>query len=751
MLVLKRIFYSFPVQLVIMHFKKNKTLLVFWLLLFGLVTSNLGATFGSAFLFLDPEYMGKVNFWGFLWLGMAIGFFMMVWNISSYMMQSFRFPFLATLYSPFYHFSLNNSLIPLSFLITYCIIVIRFQYTNEFAPPRSIIFDIGGFLLGILSITLLTAMYFSYMNHNLRSMLESLKKGNINAPVEHKANIQTGSAWEMAHKYPKQWRVDYFVTQRFKLRAVRGVEHYSTESVQAVFQQNHKNALVMQIVALFALLALGFLMDIPAFQLPAAASFVLVFSMLMGMAGAFSYWFTEWRTVGVFVLLVILNFFSQYEWINYHTKAYGLQYKMEKTPYNNARIKALSSDELIKKDMAHTLPILDNWKAKVQPLYCNGEKPNMLLLNYSGGGIRATVWSMWVSQQLDKLLDGQLLDHTFLMTGASGGIVSAAYLRELHYLQQQGTSINLQDTTYLDNIAQDYLNPMALSIAVNDLFYPMQSFEVVGQTYRKNRAYMFEKQLHLNTDSVMGNRTLKDYAQAEQAALIPMLLISPTIINDSRKLFISSQPVSYLTRPFNKYGFTYATLEPDGIDFQAFFKKHHPENLLLSSAIRMNATYPFILPPTFLPTEPLVQVMDAGFRDNYGFEATFRFLYVFQDWLKENVNQVICIQVRAQQKVVEVSKFTESLAEKMFKPLTVFVSGELQDNYNDFSANFVDDVLEGKLEVLDFEYIPSKKDAEASMSFHLTKKEKLDIQQAIDKPENRERMERLRELMNEER
>ena len=65
---MKFIYYSFPVQLLILHIKKNKSLLLWWLLLFGIITYNIAASYGGAYLFLDPEYLGKVNFLSFFWI-----------------------------------------------------------------------------------------------------------------------------------------------------------------------------------------------------------------------------------------------------------------------------------------------------------------------------------------------------------------------------------------------------------------------------------------------------------------------------------------------------------------------------------------------------------------------------------------------------------------------------------------------------------------------------------------------------------
>ena len=53
-----------------------------------------------------------------------------------------------------------------------------------------------------------------------------------------------------------------------------------------------------------------------------------------------------------------------------------------------------------------------------------------------------------------------------------------------------------------------------------------------------------------------------------------------------------------------------------------------------------------VLPNVWLPSEPVIDVMDAGLRDNFGQETTLRFLSSFDDWIKENTRGVLILQIR---------------------------------------------------------------------------------------------------------
>ena len=103
-----RFIFSFPIQLLVLLFKKNHMLLLYWLLLFYMVLGDLKSRFGTPYLFLDPEYMGHVGLRSFFIMGFTTGSFIMVFNMSSYIINGFRFPFIATLSRPFMKYCINN-------------------------------------------------------------------------------------------------------------------------------------------------------------------------------------------------------------------------------------------------------------------------------------------------------------------------------------------------------------------------------------------------------------------------------------------------------------------------------------------------------------------------------------------------------------------------------------------------------------------------------------------------------------------
>ena len=139
----------------------------------------------------------------------------------------------------------------------------------------------------------------------------------------------------------------------------------------------------------------------------------------------------------------------------------------------------------------------------------------MIFINVSGGGLRSGTFVMNTLQQLDSAVNGRLMPHTMLISGASGGMLAATYYRELYRTKQKDNSFNLYSTQYSDNIAKDLLNPLFSSMVSRDIFSPAQKFAVGEYKYVKDRGYAFEQKLNENTEGLL-NLQLKDYAAAKK-------------------------------------------------------------------------------------------------------------------------------------------------------------------------------------------------------------------------------------------
>jgi hypothetical protein len=431
----------------------------------------------------------------------------------------------------------------------------------------------------------------------------------------------------------------------------------------------------------------------------------------------------------------------RWDWIDPRNKAYGLNYTnvSARPSYERDSVLALCTLEKMKADQASMIQVLEQWKARQ-----GVPKPLMYLVSVSGGGTRSATFTFHVLRRADSLLGGDLMKKTFLITGASGGMLGAGYYRELYRNQQLGKRVDIQSDKHVEAISGDLLNPLFSSMVTRDIFAPAQKFKVGPYAYIKDRGYAFEQQLSLNTGGIL-NQRLAEYKDDESNARIPLMFFNSTITSDGRKMTISTQPVSFMMRnwPDSSSG---VLGEPDAIDFGAFFHRQDPQNLRLLSAMRINATFPYVLPNVWLPSTPVVDLMDAGIRDNYGQETALRFLQVFNDWLKENTAGVVLIQIRDRKPSEwEPTIRQEGLSGLFAKPLTVIQMNwmKIQDYYHEEMVSLSNDRFDFPFEKLSFSYYPTGSAKGAALNFHLTNKEKRDIHEALYNEGNQLRFRRL--------
>ncbi len=376
--------------------------------------------------------------------------------------------------------------------------------------------------------------------------------------------------------------------------------------------------------------------------------------------------------------------------------------------------------------------------------------PKLIILNTSGGGLRSTLWTLYSLQYADSCLNGELLKHIQFITGSSGGMIGAAYLRELYWEKQSGMIDNIYDREYLHKAGKDILNPMLFSLAVSDFFFPLQKVEKGHHKYNKDRGYAFEWKLNENTDNIM-NRTLADYAQPESEALIPMMVFVPTIANDARKLLVASQPVSYLTQ--NSFT-NRVSVEPvfDGIEFSKFFEKQEAKDVHFTSVLRMNSSFPYISPIVTLPSDPYIEVIDAGMRDNFGMELTLKYLYTFKNWIATNTSGVVILQIRDKRKenIVDENP-SKTIIQNISLPMGVLYSNlfATQDYNQNQLLEYASIWFEQKVDVINFELRNEKTD-KISLSWHLTQTEKRKILESVNMPENQASLLRLKLLLQQE-
>jgi len=724
-------------------------LLFFWLVLFAFTTQSFANKLGIPYLFLAPEYQGKVGIWSFAILGFSLGAFIMAFNIYSYILHAKRFPFLGTLNRPFLKFCINNSIIPLLFFATYIYCSADFLKTTELISNTRVLTLMLAFIAGNLLFIVLAAAYFFPTNKNIYKITGTTAEQLEDLIRKKRSGFRRPSSFTFRDRYKNKWRVDSYMSNPFKVMLARDTEHYEPETLRKVFFQNHVNASFFEAILVVIFLLVGAFQFNSYFVIPAAASACLVFTVILMLISILMSWLKGWTFSFLLAVILIIDLATgRWDFLSYRNQVYGLNYNKEPVQYNTATIDSLNQNLLaVSSDKAEHLEILNQWLIKRRKEKKNSAfKPKLIIINASGGGLRSSLWTLKCLQVCDSMLDGNLMSDTKLLTGSSGGTIGAAYFREMH-LQRDNLKHNIYSRFYLDNISKDALNRTLFTFATNDIFVRFRNREFNNDQYTLDRGMTFEDEMNINTDWLL-NRRITDYRADVESGKIPMMVISPSIVNDGRRLLISSQPMSYFTyRDPEKL--ERLNLGMENVDFNLLFKDHNEENLRMITALRMNSTFPYILPFPTLPTNPQVEVMDAGLRDNFGTKISVRYIHEFSSWIEKNTSGIILLQIRDTEKIIEPKETDHSYLTKFTNPIGSFYGNLFNDQ--EYNMDQFMDLASETIHVpiykipLEIRYSPGE---HIALSWHLTKLEKKKVIQSIHAPWNRESLEEMRRLLN---
>ena len=316
--------------------------------------------------------------------------------------------------------------------------------------------------------------------------------------------------------------------------------------------------------------------------------------------------------------------------------------------------------------LATSLDVLEAWTPFARGQSIDpGIKPKLAVVCVTGGAARSAYWSAVVLDRLGQEVavrdrgpnQRRTFDaHVRLITGASGGMMGAAhYVTHLYDLDRAAPEGQGMPVDWVHAVPTDSLQRVARSMALRapaSLFIPW----LVGGDGDRGIA--------LERDWVHLRRVrFADLRPAEHAGRLPSLVVSPMTVEDGRRALITNldlrraprRPAPRATESlaFNRGGDLSADdTNGGGIDaysrsaFELFKVFPAAGGLLLATAARMSATFPFVSPAAYLPTEPPLRVVDAGYYDGYGVDLAVAWLAEHRDWLLENTSGVVLIQIR---------------------------------------------------------------------------------------------------------
>jgi len=708
--------------------------LLIWVFLLATLAGWVGKGFGGAYLFLEPEYLGEEGFWSLFLVGGALGAFLFAYMVTFFINESYRFHFIALTRRPFFTLFYNNLLLPGSFIAWYFYQFVSFHARTQGGLTWLVWEKALSLMLGVVLVFLVFSAFFFSQRGIIEHYGRKLEEGLTQGSGKHKRRVILGRAREAWSAKPV---TSHFLLFPFRIVRADAVEAATFRDIVRFLNLHHGKLLLWQILTFLLIATLGLLDDKPYFQIPAGATFLLVLSLIIMIMGGISFWFRRLGVVAMLGLILAVGLVNQLEVFRGHNQAFGMNYEVPPAPYTMAHLDSLAGPKDYQADRAATLAALNSWKRQYHQRYGWNRKPRAVFVMASGGGLRSAFWTFHTLQQLDSLTEGRLSDEIRLMTGASGGMFGQAYFRELYLRKQQGELSSLQGAHYRENISQDLLNRIFFK-SYTDLLLPRRTVSWDGHTYDRETGYAFDQQVMKNLPEFR-DRRLGDYQLPEAQGLIPHLILTPTVINQARQLYISASPVSYLSQP-NQITRHYRS-RGSGIEFRRLFARHDADSVYWATALRMNASFPVFMPMVELPTHPRMEVMDAGAIDNYGTMTTVKYLFEFRDWFARNTEGVVFLQIRDNDRVDPIRDAPHhDFLSRLLAPLGEGYNSmvEAKDMSGDYLLAFVDHWYQGQVEVIPIAYPQETSKDPASLSWHLTQREKQELLRSIYTPANQE-------------
>lgn len=272
---------------------------------------------------------------------------------------------------------------------------------------------------------------------------------------------------------------------------------------------------------------------------------------------------------------------------------------------------------------------LEAWKQ------ARGGKAPLVVVAVDGGGIRAAVWTTVVMAQLERDVPG-FPYFVRVVTGASGGMVGiASWVGSLQPPDSADRHRDLDNGALthrdlVDRVAADSLGAVARELVFKDLILPPFLHATSDRGLALERAW--EKSTRIL------EQRFSDLAHGEAAGWRPSLLVSPLIVEDGRRLLISNMDVGDLTT---------VPVAPTSLQAIEYFGhiEPRPGTLRVSTAVRLNASFPYVSPAAELPTDPARHTLDAGYYDEHGVELAGTWIWTRREWLLENTSGVLLVQV----------------------------------------------------------------------------------------------------------
>jgi hypothetical protein len=302
--------------------------------------------------------------------------------------------------------------------------------------------------------------------------------------------------------------------------------------------------------------------------------------------------------------------------------------------------------------LVRPIDALDGWRR------AEATRPPLVVVATSGGAYRAAFWTAMVLDELASRPSTRPLARSIrLLTGASGGMVASAYFAALAPRDRDAPWPSVERSLREDILAfrdsgnaaahgpfatrfpldRDGLSPVAQQLVQRDVVRYLAS-PLVGWNRLGDWDLWHDRGLVLEEQWRTLGVTFAALAPGVREGWRPAILLSPMMVETGQPLLVSSLDLG--------------TLVPNGPEAEELFARFPAafDTLLLRTAVRMSASFPYISPAVSLPADPPRRVVDAGYYDNYGINVAALWLSdpAVRTWITKNTLGVVLVEVRAE-------------------------------------------------------------------------------------------------------
>ncbi len=396
---------------------------------------------------------------------------------------------------------------------------------------------------------------------------------------------------------------------------------------------------------------------------PASVSVLLLIAFVAAFFGAVTYLAQQrrWWLYPVFLLVAVVPFACPQNQVENRLPGLtnvetGEDYYA--TPTRLAGIGARSApEERAKVGLLNDADALKQWH-KLMEAEFDGPQ-SLVLVACSGGASASAIYTADVLFTLEEACPG-FSRRIRIVSGASGGMFGAAYF--VSHLRPGGLIASARETPayrdYLQEVRNsnadpagerfqrivaaykaemekrrgpffaglqaDFLSPVVQKWIHKDI--PLSPFGFLSGSTVNDRGAALERAWSVRQNGAL-DVPVRGLRELERSGDLPSLVFTPMMVEDGRQLLISNLDLDYMVA-------TGEVVDPDtdapkllsymGAEFFRLFPK--ADGFRLSTAVRMNASFPFLSPSAALPTDPVRHVVDAGYYDNYGMVVATKWL-----------------------------------------------------------------------------------------------------------------------------